>query len=132
MRTHVNQVMRQLELFCKTIETTVGVWERSIITCDQPQAMKHFGSQKKKKKKKGVCALDLKLPLFLPMCGQWMYRQIKGQDGEERGSDFRRERIDRTSGESRMNDRERTWEINGLRINVAPNENEMKWVLRNE
>lgn len=61
-----------------------------------------------------------------------MYRQIKGQDGEERGSDFRRERIDRTSGESRMNDRERTWEINGLRINVAPNENEMKWVLRNE
>lgn len=82
--------------------------------------------------KKRVCALDLKLPLFLPMCGQWMYRQIKGQDGEERWSDFRRERIDRASGESRMNDKERTWEINGLRINVAPNENEMKWVLSKE
>lgn len=109
----MNQVMRQLELFCKSIETTVGFWERSIITCDQPQSYdeKRWGFYEtlwQPKKKKRVCALSLKLPLFLPMCGQWMYRQIKGQDGEERWSDFRRERIDRASGESRMNDKERT------------------------
>lgn len=106
----MNQVMKQLELLVKALkrlwdsgrEALLPVTNHKALTRKDGVSMKHFGSQK------GVCALGLTLPLFLPMCGQWMHRQIKGQDGEEGWSDFRRNRIDRTSGESRMNDRERT------------------------
>lgn len=102
----MNQVMKQLELLVKALkrlwdsgrEALLPVTNHKALTRKDGVSMKHFGSQKK----------SYTLPLFLPMCGQWMYRQIKGQDGEEGWSDFRRNRIDRTSGESRMNDRERT------------------------
>ncbi len=104
--------MRQPELLVKAVKLLLDSGREALLPVTNQKAFRRKNGVSMKHRRTSPLAVKivfaLTLPLFLPMCGKWMYGEIKRQDSEERWSDFRGRRKDRTSGEGRMIDKERT------------------------